>query len=180
MNGSEPIAGPGATQAPAKLRRLHQRILRQFDTYLEISADQQVLSLCREAVSAWNVAQHLEHLVLVDGTILRRLEEPDEAFQPDGKPTFAGRMMMLLGSIPRGRGRAPSITDPTKVAVDQLEARLRETRERFQQLDHALGSLHQGPPLAKHFAFGYLNGAQWLRFVDVHHRHHWKIIRDIR
>ena len=42
------------------------------------------------------------------------------------------------------------------------------------------GVLEEAGWRCKHPYFGALDIAEWMRFMDVHHRHHLKIIRDIR
>jgi len=91
-----------------KIRKLHARALEQLTAYLELARDPVCLDLLRTRVSDWNVAQHLEHLALVDRSILKRLEATAEPHdEPNGKATPIGRVMLFFGVIPRGRGKAP-------------------------------------------------------------------------
>ena len=146
---------------------------------LELARDPATLELRREPVSAWSIAEHCQHLTLADTGILDHLEEAEPPPELAGKgPTLMGRFLLFTGTIPRGRAKAPSFVSPRDLELDKIEPALAATRERFAALD--LERLPPGRPLARHFAFGHLDGAQWLRFVGLHHHHHWKIIRDIR
>ncbi len=167
--------------ASARTRRYHSRILDQLDSLLELARDLPGLELRRQEVSSWNVGEQLEHLVLVDGSLLKVLEkaEPDAGSAGRG-PTAIGRLFLSLGAIPRGRGKAPSFASPSDVELDQVEPRLSAVRERFAALAPDLGRLETRGALARHPVFGHLDGRRWLRFAGIHHHHHWKIIRDIR
>lgn len=163
------------------IHTLHRRILDQLDGFADLAADEQALILGREPISSWNIGQHLVHLALVDTSILKVLERgPNEAETLTGGPSLIGRCMLALGFIPRGRGRAPAISDPRQPVVAGIGPQLTATRQRFVDLEPELPRLGDSPALARHFAFGNLDGTQWLRFVDIHHHHHSKIIRDIR
>lgn len=167
--------------ASAPTLELHARVLDHLDACLALAREPEVLELRDDRVSNWNVGEQLEHLVLVDRGILDALEKTDPPAAPDGAgPTVLGRVLLALGYIPRGRGKAPKFVMPREVDPAALEARLEGVRERFEALGESLHQLDDGTVRARHHAFGHLDGVRWLRFVDIHHHHHWKIIRDIR
>ena len=161
-------------------RRIHTRILDQLSAYLELAEDEPVLELRREQVSQWSVAEHMEHIARSDASILDVLEGRKTQTVPKGaraKPL--ARLLLAIGFIPRGRARAPAFVEPRDPQPAALRARLERAHARFTALGDDLARL-QCAALARHFAFGYLDGVQWLRFVNIHQHHHWKIIRDIR
>ncbi len=167
--------------AMPNIQTLHRRILDQLGGFAELAADASTLELGHDSTSSWNIAQHLVHLALVDVSILKRLEPGAEnAESATGGPTLIGRCMLALGYIPRGRGKAPAISNPRQPNIADIAPQMTETRQRFVELEPDLPRLGSGPALAKHFAFGHLNGTQWLRFVEIHHHHHAKIIREIQ
>ncbi len=159
----------------------------QLDALLEMARVPETLETRRESISKWSVGEQMQHVTLVDGGILRMLEKaslpvPGGASNSSGDmadkgPTMIGRCMLLLGFIPRGRGKAPSFVMPSETRYDQVEPSLAAVRQRFADLD--LVPLTRAGALARHHVFGHLNGTCWLRFVDIHHHHHWKIIRDM-
>jgi hypothetical protein len=166
--------------ATAKTARLHARILAQLDELLALARDPAELARQRPEVSAWSVAQQIEHLVLSDRSVLDGLEkiESGELASRGGGAKFLGRMILLTGWIPRGRGKAPERARPSGLDGERTAAALEAVKERFERL--GLARLEAAPGTFSHPIFGHLDGRRWLRFIDVHQRHHRRIIDDIR
>ena len=89
-------------------------------------------------------------------------------------------MVLTTGLIPRGRGRAPAPFVPTGIKPAAVLAGLEEVAERFADLRPKLATIDKATWTVRHPILGHFRPAQWLRFVAVHHRHHDKIIEDIR
>lgn len=191
MSAMSPAAPGGG-----RVRRLHRRALDQAETLLALAAgDDEVLARPAEKVSRWSTAEHLAHLVLVDRSILARLDRAlaaDRAASGDSgentvtgfvRPpmplTLVGRLVLATGYIPRGSGRTPDPLRPEAVSLAALRGDLGEVRDRIGGLAGRLGELAASDRRYRHFLFGELDGVQWLRFMGVHHHHHLKIIRDI-
>jgi hypothetical protein len=185
----------GPRPASAGLRRVHAQILRQLALMAELARGPEAeLAARAPAVSGWSVAEQLEHLVLVDRSVLktvrRILDDPHgqsaKAAQSAAPPpgiNLLGRVVLGTGFIPRGRARtlppfqpgaAPAAASGTGIlGIAEIERGMRD-------LEPRLGELETGGGRSRHPLFGGLGGRQWLRFVAVHHHHHLKIVRDIR
>ena len=163
----------------ATVRSHRDRVLDQLDEFSEIAADPALLALERQKISHWSIGQHLRHLLLAADGILDLLEkaEPKESLAGQG-PNLIGRCLLLAGFIPRGKGKAPEAVTPIEPELETLAADLATTRRRFAALDPS--ALRTDQAVGRHFVFGALDPAQWLRFVVIHHHHHGQIIRDIR
>jgi hypothetical protein len=181
----------GPRPASAGLRRVHAQILRQLALMAELARRPEAeLAARAPAVSGWSVAEQLEHLVLVDRSVLKSVRRILD--DPHGKPAppaaginLLGRVVLGTGFIPRGRARTMSPYQPGAAAaaagagiagivgIEEIERGVRE-------LEPRLGELEAGGGRSRHPLFGGLGGRQWLRFVTVHHHHHLKIVRDIR
>jgi hypothetical protein len=126
-------------------------------------------------VSAWSVGMHVHHCSLAMEMVCGALVESGDEPPPD-RLNLIGTVVLLMGRIPRGRGRAPagSVPPPDLPEADLL-AGLQEAEARLRRASEL-------PDRAwfRHFAFGVLNRNQALRFVRVHNRHHLRIVRDIR
>jgi hypothetical protein len=134
-----------------------------------------------ERVSRWSVAQQLEHMAIVDrgvlGVLDRALAEP--ARDAARRPLLVGRLLLALGWIPRGVGKAPERSQPQNVEPAALRELWRATIVGFEALAPRLDALAASRARARHPRFGWLDAGLWLRFAAVHHHHHTKIVRDI-
>ncbi len=172
--------------APAATRRCR----RAFAQAVELS--QQLLSLSEEdeerldlrsaGVSAWSVAQHLDHLAqanrLCADAIARILESPPSG--PEPGLTLAGRAVLLTGWIPRGRGVAPAATTPSAASPSETRSRLNDAHAAVTAIGERLGDVDGARGRLGHPALGGFTALQWLRFIAIHTRHHLMIIKDIQ
>ena len=164
------------------LERTHRALLDSLDLCLRQLSDASVPPAQAPEVSSWSVKDHLEHLSIANGGIVRWIERVtagDTALDSGGRPTVPGRIVLLCGAFPRGRGKAPERTLPTGVSVDELSTGFRDTRQRVEALGASLAFIAGAGATRNHFVFGDLDAAQWIRFMVIHNHHHQKIIRDI-
>jgi hypothetical protein len=132
-------------------------------------------------VSAWSPLQHLEHVGLSNRTIARAVRAIEAGKgEPDQKPSLRGAVVLKLGRIPRGRARHPEAAAPRpQPSPDAVRALLEETRGEFEVFRPQLQDLAERPQTVSHFALGAFTAIQWMRFADVHTRHHLRIVREI-
>jgi hypothetical protein len=147
-----------------------------------LADDEARLLASDDGVSAWTVGLHVQHLWRSDSGILgwiqTRLDDPAPAVGAGG-PTRTGRAVLVSGWIPRGRAKAPERSEPGTLDIDGLPDRLAELRALADALEPRLRDIHACSATMEHPILGHFTPAQWLRFLDIHHRHHDKIIRDI-
>lgn len=165
------------------LRRLHHRLLRQSARLTGLaSTGAERLATREERISAWSVGDHLEHLQRVGRSVLGVLDKLRAEPRPAPGPgiRFTGRVILLVGFIPRGRARAIKSVEPRGLPREALRADLAALHARLAALDPGqLAALERAPATLPHPVFGGLDARQWLRFMEVHQHHHLKIIRDI-
>ena len=165
-----------------KLLRAHTALLSCLALEIEQASDPAVYEASAPAVSKWNVKDHLEHLSIANAGIvswIERARDGDPELDTGGRPTPAGRIVLLAGAFPRGRGKAPERTWPKGTSAEELAARFRGIRERVEGLEGSLRQLQVSRATRNHFAFGNLNAVQWLRYAVIHDNHHQKIIHDV-
>lgn len=144
------------------------KLLNQIESHLPHA------NRSNSAVSKSNVAWHLDHALKVVIGISKQLHRSDIS---DYKPNINmfRTLCFTIGFIPRGRGKSPKIVlPPDIILIDDIMAQIEMARELIERLK----------PLPKqsnfkHFAFGHLNKSQTLRFIEIHTKHHLKIINDI-
>ena len=132
----------------------------------------EIVPLSRPEVSGWSVGEHLDHLIKVASGVSGRILAGPREGAPTSSLSFTGKVVLLLGRIPRGRAKSPAGLEGEKRTVDELRNSLAQTRFESITSEHLRGRLSVG----KHPVFGELSASEWLRFLVVHHRHHERII----
>lgn len=88
---------------------------------------------------------------------------------------FVRLVMFPLCYIPRGKGKAPKhVLPPDIITTEDLNNQLEIAKNQIS----ILNNLPQGVYF-KHFIFGMLSKTQTLRFLEIHTKHHLKIVKDI-
>lgn len=163
------------------LTSTYRRIVAQLGELEALAADDAVVAMRAPRVSAWSVAQQLDHLAIVnlqvDGQIAKALAE---APTPGRRLKLIGRLALLSGWIPRGIGKAPEASRPRETEPAELRDRLAACRAAIAAWRDQLPAIERAAARRKHPRFGWLRPAEWLRFVALHNHHHLKIVRDIR
>lgn len=170
---------PGAS---SKLIAGHRLASEQIDRLVELASDHALHEAQAAKVSKWTIGKQLEHLLLSDRTVLDRFERLTDGRDgpaPGGK-TALGRLLLFTGFIPRGLGKSPGAVVPSGRDPADIEAGLQRLAQRMGELTEQLPLLEEAGWRCRHPYFGALDIAEWMRFMDVHHRHHLKIVRDIR
>ncbi|GAA4270886.1 DUF1569 domain-containing protein [Aquimarina gracilis] len=125
-------------------------------------------------VSKVAVAWHLDHSLKVINAICDTLQASNPGTY---KKNFnAARLFSFtLGFIPRGRAQSPkSVIPPDTIRTDDIVSQLSSARDKL----IALEGLDEKSNF-KHPVFNRLNKRQAKRFIEIHTRHHLKIVKDI-
>ncbi len=125
-------------------------------------------------VSKVAVAWHLDHSLKVINGIFDRLQASDP--KKYKKKFNAPRLFSFtFGFIPRGRAQSPkSVLPPDTINTGDIVEQLVLARDKMvglQALDEKSNF--------KHPVFDRLNKKQAKRFIEIHTRHHLKIVNDI-
>jgi hypothetical protein len=171
------------TAAPSStLRAAFERALKQSAAHVALANDDAMLTKKAERVSKWTIAQHLEHIALVNQGILSRIETAAAAptEQGSGRVSLLGCIVLWTGTIPRGRGTAPEATVPQAGTPAEIRQKIAAMRENVAALEAKLGTLEAATGRSPHPALGMFTAAHWVRFIPIHNHHHDKIIDEIR
>lgn len=124
-------------------------------------------------VSNSTVGWQIDHSLKVINGIIAQLK--DAPTDKKSKLTFIGHFCLATRFIPRGKGKAPKkVLPPDIIKPEELNTQLKDAK-------NALPSLKTVNDKAtfKHPYFGILTKKQTTKFIEIHTKHHLKIIRDI-
>jgi hypothetical protein len=128
--------------------------------------------------SAWSTLEHLDHTIRVASGLLHVLNKEEIPRLPRGISVI-GRLVLLTGWIPRGRGKSPERMLPAPATVDDLQRRLSEMDGQIERVANRTAAV-PAFPIVRHPVFGGLTYGQALRFIAIHTHHHLKILDDAR
>lgn len=131
------------------------------------------------AVSVWSVGQQLDHVALVNAAVLAQVNGQGLLDETDKGWNLLGFMVMTSGWIPRGKGPSPDIFKSQDPDYQALAGRFRDLSSGFAALAPQMAEIEADRRRFPHPAFGGFTRRDWLRLVDIHQRHHLKIMRDI-
>ena len=158
---------------------LYARAGKDMNNFLEVELDEvekyiEYKDTLAPAVSSVNVGWHLVHLLKVITQAYEILESSDPA-DYEGSVNLFRSGVFLSGSLPRGRGRAPKSTRPIgEVAREEILAELEAVKVAIKRMKDLPANAN-----FYHGALGQLDVGQTQGFLEIHTRHHLKIIQDI-
>lgn len=132
----------------------------------------------RPAQDAWSAAEVLEHLTLVEGAITRLLTRASASVPDDPPPNNPLDLKLVVDRGRRIETGSPS--RPTRgLNAEQGWQMLHEIRQQLLALITSVDPAIWSRVRAQHFAFGLLDGLDWIRFVAGHEERHAAQIADI-
>lgn len=157
-------------------QRTLQTLSQQLDEIARLAASSSTLSASSQAISGWTVAEHLDHLLKVSGSVIEIILDPKEEIPR--RISLIGRAILLTGWIPRGRGRSPKSVIGTRANGEEIGQALEKIRALLGPVSSS-SSFRTDVAIVRHPVFRGLTAAQGLRFLVVHNRHHLKIVREV-
>jgi hypothetical protein len=128
----------------------------------------------KPGISKSNIGWHIEHSLLTIDRVTERLAQTDSR-RYKWKPSLIKLIVFASRTIPRGKAKSPDIVRPKAAAsTDSLKKHIGETRERLAKLP-GIGENQ----FFEHPYFGHLKRGQAITFLEIHTKHHLKIIREI-
>jgi hypothetical protein len=140
----------------------------------EISGLVPQYELCNFSISKASVGWHIAHSCLVINSIAGALKKSDPSVYRR-KFSFPFLYVSLIGSFPRGKGKAPERVVPVgEINPETLQTLISRSQSALSEIPGLAKNAH-----FKHPLFGLLNKKSTIRFLEIHTVHHYKIIRDI-
>lgn len=127
------------------------------------------------SVSAAPIGWHIEHNLLILNAVIHSLNTSDPT-KYRRKINFVKMYFFARGKFPRGKVRAPKAVRPQgnydHASLSEHLTNVRENAASLEQLDPNAN--------AKHPIFGVLRLSESIYFLELHTKHHLKIIREIK
>jgi hypothetical protein len=126
-------------------------------------------------VSQSTIGWQIDHSLKVINSVIITLQSSDPSSYKNNF-SFLGKFFFTLGFFPRGKARAPKYVRPP-------ETILKEDLVSQVQLANSNIKILQGldkNAFFKHPLFGNINTRRVHRFLELHTKHHLKIIEDIK
>jgi hypothetical protein len=139
------------------------------DLYTYIAQEEKI----NQSISSVNVGWHIEHSLLVIIKIIETVSKSD----PNNykwKFSLPRAFVFTINKFPRGKAKAPDIVKPKQLEKTDYDAL-------FVQAKQALSILNNVDKnqFFLHPVFGNLNKKNTFIMLDIHTKHHLKIIREI-
>jgi len=125
-------------------------------------------------VSMSTIGWQIDHSLKVINNVAKALETSDPELYKNNF-SFLGKVFLTLGYFPRGKGKAPKHVIPPEIIIEKdLIAQVKEAKSNIKMLANLDKDSFFNHPL-----FGNINSKRVYRFLEVHTKHHLKIIDDI-
>jgi len=130
--------------------------------------------LINQAISKSTVGWHIEHTLLTINLIIRALKNSNTK-DYKRKFNFPRLLVFSMNKIPRGRAKSPKVVQPKdNLNVESLKKHFEIAAERIKGLSGL-----STDNFFEHPVFGNLNLKPTIKFLNIHTKHHIKIINDI-
>ncbi len=149
------------------MNKLHT-LLRDIETKIALQNMQQ------QSVSASSIGWHIEHSLLAINKIIAATKNSDAStykfiFKPIKYIVF------LTNKIPRGKAKNPKSVEPDFFDENTLKAHFIATLAIIKEIE-----IIDKNKYFKHPYFGNLKLKDTVKFLEIHTKHHIKIINDIQ
>ena len=164
-----------------KNRRYFDALKHEIQYAKDIASRTDELAWKAEGVSGWSIGEQLEHILLTDAFILRQIDQLDPEVLRRGKPkpSFWGWVVLLLGFRQRGVAQSPEQVVPRNPSAEHLAELFADIDQSLSRLEDKIETTDLTTWIYTHPRLGDFSAQQWLRFCEVHHQHHHRIIADI-
>lgn len=162
------------------IARRTEILFSQYETYLERIAPD---DFQRQPVPGeWSYAEVYSHIYTANHACFMALENciKGKAEVTSLKATLPGRIILFIGLFPPVKIKAPARIAAMVQKIDREDA-LRQLQQMREMLQKVLPGIPAAAPnqKASHPRMGYFDARQWLRFIEIHTRHHLKQLQRI-
>ena len=131
-------------------------------------------------VGGWSYSEVYAHIFDASLLSLLPLEECIKGIGKEKPTAFVVKVILFFGSLPPVKYKVPEILVNRVKKISKSEAE--DLINKFlTQLETAYSGIEKASDKIKnkHPKLGYLNATQWLRFIEIHLKHHLKQLKRI-
>ena len=155
-------------------RKVVKEINTKLETYLiEVENKISNQEISNAEVSKANVGWHIEHILLTIDKIIDSLKKSEPANYKSSF-NFTRLLVFTMNKLPRGRVKATKAVIPEEYNEKSLREHLYSTKLKLEELKTIDSNKYFNHPV-----FGNLKLNKTIKFLDIHTKHHLKIINDI-
>jgi hypothetical protein len=127
----------------------------------------------------WSGIQLLEHITLVDSSVIRRLQSASEAPAEEIVPAGAERLHRIIVTLRNRKVEAPEALHPrgSLKTVEEFEAKFTAQREQL-KTELKDGSIKMSNKALAHVILGDITISDWLLFMIYHAERHLEQLRE--
>ncbi len=140
----------------------------------ELISYQDKLGIVNKTVSNAAVGWHIQHtLQVINGICLTLMRSKEKNYNRTFN--FKKTYILLTGHFPRGKAKAPKVTNDTEdITLEAIQKHLSNSYRLLEKVKQLPKNSH-----FNHSIFGKLNLKESKKFLRIHTEHHLKIIRSI-
>jgi hypothetical protein len=143
-------------------------LIKELESYIAVKDKR------NNSVSTSDIAWQIDHSLKVFNLVSETLVNSDLELY-SAKFNKWRLLLFTIGYFPRGKVKAPKFVRPPEVILtEDLVSQFQLAYQNINNIKLANKNAH-----FKHFIFGVLNKNRTIRFLQIHTKHHLKIIRDI-
>jgi len=131
-------------------------------------------------IGGWSYSEVYSHIFDSSLLAMQPMEDCINGTGLERKTAFPVKLILFFGSLPPGKFKVPEklVSRVKKISKAEAEAFINEFLLRLQRDEQLIGNASKEIK-NKHPRLGYLNAAQWLRFIEIHLKHHYKQLKRI-
>lgn len=131
-------------------------------------------------IGGWSYSEVYSHIFDASLLAMQPMEDCINGTGQERETAFPVKVILFFGSLPPGKFKVPKylVSRVRKITRAEADAFINEFNLRLQK-DEALIDKADKLIKNKHPRLGYLNAAQWLRFIEIHLKHHLKQLKRI-
>lgn len=154
------------------------KITAAYSNRLRVTTEEQFQQT--PSTGGWSYSEVYSHIFDASLLSLQAMEDCLAAKGKDKPTAFMVKLILFFGAFPPMKFKVPKVLEGRAKVISKEEASifiekfLKQLDTDYKQIPRARNNIK-----TKHPRLGYLNATQWLRFTEIHLKHHLKQLQRI-